>query len=169
MPNVVVTHPLAPRDNLDLYRQMGEAFGVQSEAEGLCDQFEVAYEKALAGVGKQQEVLYLVWRDPWMTVSSDTYIAQTLALFGWTQPAVASRAGRDKEQPERYPEVELADFAGFERVRRLHILSRLRYQIENAARMAQENGSIDHAPPLEAWTDFRFQKAALDSLGRVEE
>jgi ABC-type nitrate/sulfonate/bicarbonate transport system substrate-binding protein len=41
--------------------------------------------------------------------------------------------------------------------------------MQNAARMAQENGSIDQAPPLEAWTDFRFQRAALDSLGRVDE
>src|ERR1700750_2662816 len=87
---------------------MGEALRVQSEAEGLCDQFEVAYEKALAGVGKQQEVLYLVWRDPWMTVSSDTYIAQTLALFGWRTLPVAAT--------ERDPGVDLPDFPGVDRV-----------------------------------------------------
>jgi len=36
-----------------------------------------------------QRVLYLIWRDPWMTVARDTYIAQMLACVGWhTLPAV---------------------------------------------------------------------------------
>ena len=44
-------------------------------------------------------VLYLIWREPWMTVSRDTYISRTLALVGWeTVPASAD---------ERYPEVDL--------------------------------------------------------------
>ena len=35
-------------------------------------------------------MLYLIWRDPWMTVSRDTYISRTLALVGWqTFPADA--------------------------------------------------------------------------------
>jgi ABC-type Fe3+-hydroxamate transport system substrate-binding protein len=100
VPNVVVTHPLGPRDNLDLYRQMGETFGVEAEAERLCEEFEEAYEKAVAGVGEGQNVLYLIWRDPWMGVARDTYISQTLALFNWhTLPADAI---------ERYPQVDLS-------------------------------------------------------------
>src|SRR6202008_44811 len=35
VPNVVVTHPCAPRDNLALYRQIGDVFGVQDAAERL--------------------------------------------------------------------------------------------------------------------------------------
>ena len=114
VPNVVVTHPLAPRDNLDLYRQMGAEFDREAEAEALCEEFERAYALALAtSAGKGADVLYLIWRDPWMTVSLDTYIAQTLALFGWqTQPLVLSNPVGDKGQGVRYPEVELADFAG---------------------------------------------------------
>ena len=99
IPNVVVTHPLSPRDNLDLYRQMGEAFGVEAEAEKLCGEFEAAYERATAGVGEKQRVLYLIWRDPWMTISPETYISQTLSLFGWeTIP---------RETAERYPQVDI--------------------------------------------------------------
>jgi ABC-type Fe3+-hydroxamate transport system substrate-binding protein len=105
VPNVVVTHPLEPRDNLALYRQMGEAFGREQEAEGLCAEFERAYERAYerarAARGDERDVLYLIWRDPWMTVSSDTYISQTLGLFGWhTVPAGAE---------ERYPTVDLTE------------------------------------------------------------
>ena len=28
-------------------------------------------------------MLYLIWKDPWMAVACDTYIARTLACVGW--------------------------------------------------------------------------------------
>jgi ABC-type Fe3+-hydroxamate transport system substrate-binding protein len=119
VPNVVVTHPRAPRDNLDLYRQMGRDFDREAEAERLCGEFERAYAHAAAAAAGREprDVLYLIWRDPWMTVSTDTYISRTLALFGWrtvsaTQPSVLSSPEGDKGQRVRYPEVDLGDFAG---------------------------------------------------------
>lgn len=118
VPHVVVTHPQEPRDNLALYRQMGEAFGKAREAERLCEEFERAYERATAGVaerGDERSVLYLIWRDPWMTVSPETYISQTLALFGWHPPEGAPDLCNPvgyKGQGVRYPEVDLTDFAG---------------------------------------------------------
>jgi ABC-type Fe3+-hydroxamate transport system substrate-binding protein len=115
VPNVVVTHPLAPRDNLDLYRQMGREFDREPQAEELCGKFEAA----LARVDErpEQRVLYLIWRDPWMTIARDTYIAQTLALFNWrTQPSVLSNPQGDKGQRVRYPEVDLEEFSGVDRV-----------------------------------------------------
>jgi len=113
VPNVVVTHPQEPRDNLGLYRQMGREFDREAEAEALCERFEEAYERALAKRGEERDVLYLIWRDPWMTVAADTYIAQTLALFNWrTQPHVLSNPVGDKGQRVRYPEVRLGDLAG---------------------------------------------------------
>jgi ABC-type Fe3+-hydroxamate transport system substrate-binding protein len=100
VPEVVVTHPQEPRDNLELYRLLGATFDREAEAERLCERFEAAYARATAAERGPRRVLYLIWRDPWMTVAPDTYIAQTLALFNWhTQPEVAG---------ERYPEVELA-------------------------------------------------------------
>ena len=49
-------------------------------------------------------MLYLIWRDPWMTVAPQTYIARTLALVGWrTVPHAAE---------ERYPAVDLSELAG---------------------------------------------------------
>ena len=101
VPHVVVTHPLAPRDNLALYQLIGGIFGREGEAEALCARFEAAFaetERAAAGFAPQR-VLYLIWRDPWMTVSRDTYIARTLALVNWeTVPEHAAT---------RYPEVAL--------------------------------------------------------------
>lgn len=99
VPHVIVTHPLAPLDNLALYRQMGALFGKAREAEELCAQFQVAYDEATLRHYTQRNVLYLIWKDPWMTVSRDTYISRTLALFGLnTQPADAA---------VRYPKLAL--------------------------------------------------------------
>jgi ABC-type Fe3+-hydroxamate transport system substrate-binding protein len=112
VPNVVVTHPREPRDNLALFRQMGEEFRREAEAERLCERFEDAFERATANPGPEQSVLYLIWRDPWMTISRETYISQVLALFGWTQPPSFCNPEGDKRKGDRYPEVELSDFAG---------------------------------------------------------
>ena len=104
-PNVVVTHPLAPRDNLgalpadgrDLRASRPRRSGSARSSSGL----RSARSRAR---GAERDVLYLIWRDPWMTIAPDTYISQTLALFNWrTLPAAPT---------ERYPEVDLADFAG---------------------------------------------------------
>ncbi len=117
VPHVVVTHPQAPRDNLDLYRQLGSEFGREAEAERLCAEFERAYARVLDGERPRRDVLYLIWKEPWMTVAPETYISQTLALFGWrTLPTAAARDAcrpeGDKRQPPRYPEIDLAELAG---------------------------------------------------------
>lgn len=110
VPEVVVTHPLAPLDNLDLYRTMGELFGVQEKAAALSAEFRAAYDRAAAGRYPSRNVLYLIWKKPWMTVSRDTYISRTLALFGLqTLPADAN---------ERYPKLGLEEpwLSGIEEV-----------------------------------------------------
>ena len=101
VPHVIVTHPLAPDDNPGLYRLFGGIFDREDEAEALCVRYAAARERALAGVVPHAErVLYLIWREPWMSIARDTYISRMLALFGWdTLPA---------DSDERYPEVDLA-------------------------------------------------------------
>lgn len=91
VPHVIVTHPLAPRDNLALYRLLGGIFGAEERAEALCASFEHEYA-ALAAAPKRapQTVLYCIWKDPWMTVAGDTYIARLLAEVGWQSPPLAS-------------------------------------------------------------------------------
>jgi hypothetical protein len=72
----------------------------------LCERFEAALSKV--DDRPRQDVLYLIWRDPWMTISRETYVSQTLGLFNWrTVPAATD---------ERYPQVDLAEFADVDRV-----------------------------------------------------
>lgn len=104
VPNVIVTHPLEPNDNLELYRLLGGIFGREAAAERLCASFEEALRDALASPARaHQRVLYLIWREPWMTVAPDTYISRTLALFDWhTVPAAPA---------DRYPTVDIGALA----------------------------------------------------------
>jgi len=105
VPTLVVTHPLAPLDNLALYRLIGGIFGREREAESLCERFQAGHAAlcAAAGAFAREQVLYLVWRNPWMTVSRDTYVSRMLALVKWeTLPERSS---------ERYPKISLDDDA----------------------------------------------------------
>jgi ABC-type Fe3+-hydroxamate transport system substrate-binding protein len=85
VPNVIVTHPCRPEDNLPLYRLFGAVFGCEARAAVLAAELMEAI--ALAQVAgrdlPRDKVLYLIWREPWMTVAPDTYIAASLALVGW--------------------------------------------------------------------------------------
>jgi ABC-type Fe3+-hydroxamate transport system substrate-binding protein len=111
VPHVVVTHPLAPRDNLALARLMGGVFCAQEKAEAWCAAFEAEYAALqamrLAAPAPPQTVLYCIWQDPWMTISSDTYIARMLAEIGWRVPQLGEgRYPRFDWTPELLAQVD---------------------------------------------------------------
>jgi ABC-type Fe3+-hydroxamate transport system substrate-binding protein len=99
VPNVVVTHPQHPLDNLKLYRLFGHVFGAEARAAQLCDRFKAAYTRLSGASFTPRSVLYLVWKDPWMTVSPATYIGSSLGLVRWHQIAT--------EGEKRYPAIDL--------------------------------------------------------------
>ncbi len=86
VPHVVVTHPNTPADNLALYRLLGGIFGRVEAAEAMCTRLQAQLEAIGRVDWPPETVLYLIWKDPWMTVASDTYIAATLATVGWRVP-----------------------------------------------------------------------------------
>jgi ABC-type Fe3+-hydroxamate transport system substrate-binding protein len=104
VPHIVVTHPLGPLDNLDLYRLLGATFDREAQAARLCEEFERALDEVRGRTWAPKDVLYLIWRDPWMAVAPDTYIAQMLALVGWRSHPLHSE--------DRYPTVDLEQCAG---------------------------------------------------------
>lgn len=92
VPQVLVTHPCSPHDVPALIDQMAQAFGavpgVADRARALRE--DLAHELAATAAARFEPVpaLYLIWRDPWMTVARDTYISRLLACAGWhTVPA----------------------------------------------------------------------------------
>ena len=101
VPNVIVTHPLAPLDNMALYRLLGGIFGREGRAAELCEAFQKAYVNAIGACADlpRERVLYLIWKSPWMTVSRNTYVSRTLAAVGWDTVEI--------ESTDRYPKIEL--------------------------------------------------------------
>jgi ABC-type Fe3+-hydroxamate transport system substrate-binding protein len=101
VPHVIVTHPNAPDDVPALIRLIGGIFGRADEAEAMCADFEAALDKLRADAADlpAKRVCYFCWKDPWMTVSRDTYISRSLALVNWQ--TVGHR------DDTRYPEVTI--------------------------------------------------------------
>jgi len=120
--------------------------------------------EAAAEAFSSERVLYLIWKDPWMTVSRDTYVSRMLALVKWeTVP--------DKV-PDRYPEVELEDGALAEArtvllssepypFRETH-LAQVRARLPRAERVALIDGEMT------AWYGSRAI-GALPYLARLRE
>ena len=101
VPNLIVTHPKGPRDNLDLYRLIGGVFSRTAAAESLCQDLLAALGAAAQDCAPLpcERVLYLIWKDPWMSISRDTYIARTLAAVGWDSVPEAAET--------RYPVIDI--------------------------------------------------------------
>jgi len=102
VPHIVVTHPNAPDDNLALYALMGGLFGAEARAGALDAALRAELAACRATRWVPERVLYLIWKDPWMTIAADTYIARTLAGVGWE---VTTRPG-GWAGAARYPQVD---------------------------------------------------------------
>ena len=105
-PRIIVTHPKRPEDNLTLVAQLVDEFadypGVRNAGAALTSDLQRELELTRAAAWPAQKVLYLIWRDPWMTVARDTYVSELLARVNW-QTWPASRGG--DSGAARYPVV----------------------------------------------------------------
>jgi len=86
-PQTVVTHPLTPHDNLALVAQMASVFGpidgVRDRAAALMRDLREELVLTRPEARSIRNVLYLIWREPWMTVARDTYLSNMLGLVNW--------------------------------------------------------------------------------------
>lgn len=105
VPSVIVTHPCTARDNIELFQLLGGIFSCQDAAARLQAGLQAALAEtaALRAELPAENVLYMIWREPWMTVARDTYISAMLAEVGWhTLPALEG----GPSGAERYPVVD---------------------------------------------------------------
>ena len=118
-PEIVVTHPVDPEDNLELVDLLARCFagapGLAERAAALRGAIESELAATSAAGRVERRVLYLIWHGPWMTVARDTYLSRMLARIGWqTCPDVhGGRTGA-----ARYPALSGDEpwLAGVERV-----------------------------------------------------
>ena len=101
-PQIIVTHPGSPEDNLALVDQMlghfGHLDGVAPRAAALTFDLQRELDLTRPEAWPERRVLYLIWREPWMTVARDTYLSRMLARVHWStlpdQTGGASGAAR---------------------------------------------------------------------------
>ena len=71
------------KDNYRMIAQLGEICQKQLEAESMIAQIADAMDKASnISAYKGKKVLYLIWRQPWMSVGGDTFIHHILHHLG---------------------------------------------------------------------------------------
>ena len=104
---VIVTHPQTPLDNLILFETFGKIFRRMELANNLITEFKQSLRnlKKDSKFYKPKDVLYLIWRKPWMSVAKDTYISKMLKLINYNTVNLHSR--------ERYPVISEAELLSF--------------------------------------------------------
>jgi len=159
VPHVVVTHPQEPDDNRRLYVLLGAIFGREAAAAALVARYDAALaavKRAAAGWPRER-VLYLIWRNPWMTVRTDTYVGATLALVGWDVVGVADA--------RRYPVLE-PDASAWHEADRI-LLSTEPYAF---TRRDVDALGVAHAKPVQLvdgeWTSW-YGPRAIDGLSAL--
>jgi iron complex transport system substrate-binding protein len=100
-----VSFPKTAIDTAEMVRSIGEAVGRLGEADGIARDIEEAARRARVGSHGLPPVryAYLIWREPLMSVSGDTFISDLLQLAGG-ENAFAHK-------PKRYPVVEAEELA----------------------------------------------------------
>ena len=140
-----VSFPKGPGEVPRLLREAGKWLGVSEAGEKAAAEVEHAateLAEARAGSGEARRFLYLIWREPYMLASSDSYISAMLAAAGLVNAAPALG-------DNRYPSVTVAEM----RTARSDVLllSSEPYPFRNrdAARL---RGEWPEAPPM-LWID----------------
>ena len=101
---VVVTDVADVPGALAMIRDLGARVGRRPQAEALADEIGAGFARLDSDVegAEPLRALYLIWRDPWMTVGGDTFVSDVMARAGLANVA----ADRD-----RYPALSDAELA----------------------------------------------------------
>lgn len=84
---------------LDMIQEVGRITGTADRAQGLAQEIGQSFQN-LNESTQDKQVLYLIWRDPWMSVGIDTFIHDMIMRCGWANCMAPA---------QRYPEVKPED------------------------------------------------------------
>ena len=101
---VFVTYPRLVVESLELIKTLGFVTGREKEAGPWCSKAERVIretERQTASAVYRPTVIYLIWRKPYMTINSDTYIHDVITICGGLNVYA--------DQSDRYPELIVDD------------------------------------------------------------
>ena len=103
--SVHLTYPRTVEGAVAMIREMGEVTGSQPRASAMADELQALLDRTRAVTARRTpaRVFYAIWREPYMTISGDTYIHDVLAACGAANVFADAR--------ERYPAVDLQEVA----------------------------------------------------------
>jgi ABC-type Fe3+-hydroxamate transport system substrate-binding protein len=93
IPNLVVTHPTRFQNNFSLFELIGGVFNANGSASNLAAELtnQITKNDFQSRPGRTpMNILYLIWKDPWMSVAPTTYIADVLKQADLFQIALPS-------------------------------------------------------------------------------
>ena len=161
---VWVTYPRTVAESLAMIDELGEVTGTREAARGLLAMLRPLYERVRARTSARApaSVFYPIWRQPWMTIGSDTYVHDLLATCGGanvfgdrtryptvTLHEVAARAPAVillPDEPFRFRRAHVADFDPYPQVpavreRRIHLVDGKRFSW-HGPRLAEALGTV---------------------------
>lgn len=86
---------------LEMMRCTATITGKRGPGSRLTSRIEKQFHDLDPEKGRNRRILYLIWRDPWMSVGGDTFISKMIEAAGWTN-VLAHR--------QRYPGLQDEDF-----------------------------------------------------------
>ncbi len=135
-----VTYPRSLADAAALLDQLGRVFEVEERTAAYSQSIASAAARRRCTHGDSQwRTVYLIWRNPWMTINADTFIHDILHVHGmenlfgsWPDryPVVTmddmAAASPDlillPDEPYRFRQEHLKEFAGLQEDRRVDVL-----------------------------------------------
>ena len=90
---------------LAMIRDVGALTARWPAADALAAEIAAGFGALARAAPAPVRALYLIWRDPWMSVGGDTFVSDVMARAGWAN-ACADRA--------RYPALTAAEMAGLD-------------------------------------------------------
>lgn len=105
--NVIETDVRSVVDTLDMYDQLGRNLDCLDEANKKKETIRnlIAELSDIYNAPGSFKALYFIWKDPWMCVSDDTYIADVLRYFGIQ---IVNSVDISKGEAGRYPEIDIS-------------------------------------------------------------
>lgn len=95
--NVLLTHPITCEDSINHIKDLGDLTGREEAAQEIAREQEKFLKEMKNRSKKHKSVLYLIWKNPYMTINKNTYIHSLIEAAGGINVTANAK--------DRYPKI----------------------------------------------------------------